>query len=315
MYIGIDLGGTNIAVGVVDENGKILATGSVPTQKERHFTAIVADMAALAKEVTKKAGLTPTDIKGAGIGCPGSVDSANGVVVYANNLKMEHAPVGAEFKKHWDIPVSLINDADAAAFGEFKMTAPDADSFVFMTLGTGVGGGVVINGKLMRGCNGAGGELGHFCVEVDGKPCTCGTKGCLECYASVTALIEQTKEKMADCPDSQMHEWVKEKGKVSGRTAFECAKLGDTAAIAVRDRYIHYVAVGVNSLINIFQPKIFAIGGGISREGDTLLTPIKDFVKENNYNKYMVQTDLRIATLFNDAGIIGAAFAAIAEQA
>ncbi|MBE6581420.1 MAG: ROK family protein [Ruminococcaceae bacterium] len=314
MYIGIDLGGTNIAAGVVDEKGNILATDSTPTEKERDFTEIVADMAEIAKKVTRKAGLATADIKGVGIGCPGTVDNKNGMVVYANNLKMEHSPVAAEFKKHWDIPVSLINDADAAAFGEFKMTAPDADSFVFMTLGTGVGGGVVIDGKLMRGCNGAGGELGHFCIEVDGKPCTCGARGCLESYASVTALIEQTKEKMAACPDSNMHDWVKKKGKISGRTAFECAKQGDAAAIEVRDRYIHYVAVGVNSLINIFQPKIFAIGGGISREGDTLLDPIKAFVKKNNYNKYMNETELRIATLFNDAGIIGAAFAAMTKQ-
>lgn len=310
MYIGIDLGGTNIAVGVVDETGRILKADSTPTNKERGYTDIVADMAALAKKVIADAGLAETDIKGVGIGCPGSVDSKNGIVVYANNLKMEHTPVAAEFKRHWDLPVTLINDADAAALGEYKMTAPDAESFVFMTLGTGVGGGVVIDGKLVRGCNGAGGELGHFCIEVDGKPCTCGTRGCLECYASVTALIEQTEEKMAACPDSNMHEWVKAKGKVSGRTAFECAKMGDKAAIEVRDRYLHYVAIGVNSLINIFQPNVFAIGGGISREGDTLLTPIKEFVKKNNYNKYMVETELRIATLFNDAGIIGAAFAA-----
>ena len=314
MYIGIDLGGTNIAVGVVDEKGNILATDSTPTEKERSFSEIVFDMAAVAKRATAKAGLTPADIKGVGIGCPGSVDDQNGVVVYSNNIKMENAPMAAEFQKHWDIPVSLINDADAAAFGEFNMTAPDADSFVFMTLGTGVGGGVVLDGKLMRGCNGAAGELGHFCVELDGKLCTCGARGCLECYASVTALIEQTKEKMAACPDSQMHAWVKEKGKVSGRTAFDCARLGDTAAIEVRDRYLYYVAVGVNSLINIFQPKVFAIGGGISREGDTLLAPIKDFVKKNNYNKYLQETELRIATLFNEAGIIGAAFAAMAKQ-
>ena len=310
MYIGIDLGGTNIAVGVVDETGRILKADSTPTNKERGYTDIVADMAALAKKVIADAGLAETDIKGVGIGCPGPVDSKNGIVVYANNLKMEHTPVAAEFKRHWDLPVTLINDTDAAALGEYKMTAPDAESFVFMTLGTGVGGGVVIDGKLVRGCNGAGGELGHFCIEVDGKPCTCGTRGCLECYASVTALIEQTEEKMAACPDSNMHEWVKAKGKVSGRTAFECAKMGDKAAIEVRDRYLHYVAIGVNSLINIFQPNVFAIGGGISREGDTLLTPIKEFVKKNNYNKYMVETELRIATLFNDAGIIGAAFAA-----
>ncbi len=315
MYIGIDLGGTNIAVGLVDENGKILATDSTPTKKERAYTEIVADMAALAKKVVAAGGADMKDIKAVGIGCPGTIDTRNGMVVYANNLKMDHAPVAAEFRKHLDLPVVLENDANAAAFGEYAVTARDADSFVFMTLGTGVGGGIVLNGKLWRGFNGAGGEIGHTTIVVDGEPCTCGMRGCLESYASVTALINQTKAKMAACPDSLMHKWAAEKGKVSGRTAFECAKAGDATATEVRDRYIRYVAEGVNNLINILQPEVLAIGGGISREGDTLLAPIKKFVAENNYNKYMQATDIRIATLFNDAGIIGAAMAAMVEQA
>ena len=314
MYIGIDLGGTNIAVGLVDKNGKILATDSVPTHKERAYIEIVADMAALAKKVTLAGGCALEDIKAVGIGCPGTIDTANGVVVYANNLKMDRAPVAAEFQKHWNIPVYLENDANAAAFGEYRMTAKDTDSFVFMTLGTGVGGGIVLNGRLWHGFNGAGAEIGHTSIVMDGEPCTCGMRGCLESYASVTALIKQTKEAMEAHPDSAMHEWVAKKGKISGRTAFECAKAGDAAATAVRDRYIRYVAEGVNNLINILQPAVFAIGGGISKEGDTLLVPIREFVAKYNYNKHMPKTDIRIATLLNDAGIIGAAFAAMAEQ-
>lgn len=313
MYIGIDLGGTNIAVGLVDGNGKILAKDSTPTKKERDYTEIVADMAALALKVTAAAGVAQQEIKAVGIGTPGTVDAASGTVVYANNLKMDHAPLAAEFQKHWKLPVYLENDANAAAFGEYMATAKNANSFVFMTLGTGVGGGIVLNGKLWRGFNGAGGEIGHTTIVVDGEPCTCGMRGCLESYASVTALISQTKAKMAECPNSLMHKWVADAGKVSGRTAFECAKAGDAAAIAVRDRYIRYVAEGVNNLINILQPEIFAIGGGISREGDTLLSPIKEFVAKYNYNRYMHATDIRIATLFNDAGIIGAAMTAMAE--
>ena len=307
MYIGIDLGGTNIAAGVVSEDGKILVKDSIPTGRERDVTDIIKDMANLALKITNDAGLTPADIKSVGIGCPGTVDSEKGVVVYANNLKMDKTPVSAEFKKIFDVPVYLENDANAAAYGEYVASGEKVGCYVFMTLGTGVGGGIILDGKIYRGFNCAGGEIGHTSIVMDGKPCTCGRRGCFEAYASVTALIEQTKEKMAQCPDSIMHKWVKEKGKVSGRTAFDCAKQGDKAAIQVRDTYIRYVAEGMSNIINIFQPEMFVIGGGISKEGDVLLEPIKEYVNKNDYNRYMPKTRIEIAKLFGDAGIVGAA--------
>lgn len=310
MYIGIDLGGTNIAAGLVDDDGKLLVSDSVPTGKERPTAEIIKDMADLAKKVAEMGNCPIDRIKGVGIGCPGTVDNKSGEVVYSNNIPMDHVPLAAKFRTYLDLPVSLENDANAAAYGEYITTARDKNSFVFITLGTGVGGGIVLDGKLWRGFNGAGAEIGHMAIVSGGIRCTCGQYGCYESYASVTALIRRTKEKMAACPDSMMHEWVKNAGKINGRTAFECAKMGDRAAIEVRDRYIQYVAEGVTNIINILQPEVLAIGGGISKEGDGLLLPIKEFVSKNDFNKYMPKTEIRIATLFNDAGIIGAAMAA-----
>ncbi len=306
-YIGVDLGGTNIAAGVVDEQGKILKQGSTPTMNERHYSEIVRDMAELCKKITEEAGLSMSDIQGIGIGCPGSIDNKTGMVVYANNLKMDHTPLAAELKKYIDLPVNVENDANAAAMGEYVVNGGGVDSFVFITLGTGVGGGVVIDGKLYRGFNGVGAELGHVTLVHDGVPCTCGNHGCWEAYASVTALIRQTKEAMEKHPDSLMCEFAEKEGKVSGRTAFEAAKKGDPAAQEVVDQYVRYVADGLVGVVNTFQPERLVIGGGISKEGDYLLNPIKEYVKKYDYNKYMPRTDISIATLFNEAGIIGAA--------
>ena len=309
MYIGIDLGGTNIAAGLVTEDGKIVAKDSVPTRKERHWSEIVRDMADLARRVAAMGGASLSEIRSVGIGCPGTIDRASGVVVYSNNIVMDHVPLAEEFQKHLDLPVSLENDANAAAYGEYVATAQGCNSFVFITLGTGVGGGIVLDGKLYRGFNGAGAELGHMAIVMDGVPCTCGRRGCYESYASVTALIRQTREAMEKDPSSAMHAWTASHGKVSGRTAFECAKAGDATAIRVRDTYLSYVAEGISSIINMLQPEILAIGGGISKEGDALLRPVEALVRRDDFNKHMPKTELRIATLFNDAGIVGAALA------
>lgn len=307
MYIGIDLGGTNIAAGLVDEKGNILYKASIPTHKERQWSEIVRDMAAIAERVVKESGHSMSEVTAVGIGCPGSIDKEHGVVVYSNNIVMHNVPVAEEFRKYLDLPVYLENDANAAALGEYAVCEDGLDSFVFITLGTGVGGGIILDGKVWSGFNGAGAEIGHQSLVFGGKICTCGRRGCLEAYASVTALIGQTKEAMESHPESLMNEWADKNGKVSGRTAFECAKLGDETAIAVRDRYIEYVAEGICSIINVLQPRVLAIGGGISREGDALLDPIKKYFDDNDYNKHMPKTDIRIAKLFGDAGIVGAA--------
>lgn len=310
LYIGVDLGGTNIAVGLVDEDGTILYKDDTPTIATRPIEEIVKDMCDLCKRVVEEAGCTMDDVAAIGVGCPGTIDNEKGEIVYTNNIPMKHVPMRDMIREYIDKPINLENDANAAAYGEYVVNGNGAKDYIFITLGTGVGGGIIINKKLYRGFNFAGAELGHITLMIDGEQCTCGKKGCWEAYASVTALIRQTKEAMEKNPDSMMHEIAKAEGKVSGRTAFEAAKKGDKAGQAVVDMYEKYIAEGLVSILNIFQPEKIAIGGGISKEGDYLLNPVKELVYKDDYNKYMPKTQIEIATLFNDAGIIGAAMAA-----
>ncbi len=308
LYLGIDLGGTNIAAGIVDETGKILRQGSTPTKAERNVEEIVKDMAKLCKDLVAEEGLSMDDIESIGLGCPGTVDNAGGEIAYANNLAMKHTPLRKMLEEYFPGKrINLENDANAAAYGEYIVNGKGAKSFIFITLGTGVGGGIVLDGKIYRGFNCAGAELGHITLVSGGEPCTCGHLGCWESYASVTALIRQTKAAMEKDPDTAMHQWVAENGEVCGKTAFDCAQAGDRTAQAVVDQYITYVADGLFSILDIFQPEKISIGGGISKQGDYLLNPILDFIAKNDYNRYMPKTKIEIATLFNDAGIIGAA--------
>lgn len=309
-YVGIDLGGTNIAAGLVTEDGKILADKSIPTRAERAWQEIVADMAELAKEVIKMGKASVSEVAGVGIGCPGSIDNEKGVCAYSNNIKMEKADIASEFRKHLDLPVNLENDANAAALGEYEVNGKGAKSYVFVTLGTGVGGGVILDGKIFRGHNGVGAEIGHTVIVSGGEDCTCGRKGCWEAYASVTALIRQTKEAMAKNSDSLMHQLAQKEGKVTGRTSFDAAKQGDKAAQEVVEQYLSYVAEGITNMVNVFQPEKVVIGGSISKEGDYLLKPVAELVNKNDYNRYMHKAEVEIATLFGDAGIIGAALSA-----
>ncbi|MGN1115735.1 MAG: ROK family protein [Candidatus Ornithomonoglobus sp.] len=306
MYIGIDLGGTNIAAGIVSEDGKILIQDSVPTLAGRDACDIVRDMAALSKKLIKDYGADISQIKGIGIGVPGTVDNKKGEVVFCPNINMLHFPLAEELRKHIELPVTLDNDANCAALGEYTVNGGNAAVYLMITLGTGVGSGLIINGRVFSGANGVAVEAGHMTLVHDGIKCGCGKRGCWEVYASVSGLKRQTKDAMEAHPESLMHKHLNSEGAVSGRTAFEAAKEGDEAGKAVVARYAEYIADGIVSMENIFQPDIIAIGGGISREGDYLLNPVKQFVKKNRFNKYMKKTKLVTAKLFNDAGIIGA---------
>lgn len=309
-YVGIDLGGTNIAAGLVTEDGKILSNKSIPTRAERDWKEIVADMASLSKEVIAMAGVDVSEVAGVGIGCPGSIDNEKGVCAYSNNIKMEKADIAGEFKKHFDIPVNLENDANAAALGEYEINGKGAKSYVFVTLGTGIGGGVILDGKIFRGHNGVGAEIGHTVIVSGGEACTCGRKGCWEAYGSVTALIRQTKAAMDKNPDSLLHKLAEKAGKVTGKITFDAAQAGDKTAQEVLDAYFGYVAEGITNMVNIFQPEKIVIGGSVSKQGDYLLNPIKERVNKDDYNRYMHKAEVEIATLFGDAGIIGAALSA-----
>ena len=309
-YIGIDLGGTNIAVGIVDKDGKIVSKTSSPTPAQGDYKEIVAAMVNLSKQLVKDSGFQLSDIDAVGIASPGSIDYKKNSVAYANNLKFNDSPVGDEFQSLWNVPVILENDANAATYGEYMINGNNAGVFAAITLGTGVGSGVIIDGKVFRGSNGAGVEIGHTTLVHNGLPCTCGKKGCWEVYAAATALVRQTKEAIEKHPESLMAKLADERGKVNGRTAFDAAKQGDAVAKEVVDNYICYVADGLVNIVNTFQPNKVVIGGGISNEGEYLLAPIREYVKKYDYNKLFTRVEIEAATLFNDAGIIGAALLA-----
>ena len=310
MYIGIDLGGTNIAAGIVREDGKIVVQSSVPTLSQRPTDEIVKDMVFLSKQLIKDAELELNDIEAVGIGCPGTINFETGEVIYSNNIKMEHYMLAKEFQKYLNLPVKIDNDANCAAMGEYIVSGNNVPIFMFITLGTGVGSGLILNGKVFRGFNGAASEAGHITLVSGGEPCTCGKRGCWETYASVTALIRQTKVAMEKNPESLMHEIAKAEGKISGRTSFDAAKQGDKAAQAVVKQYAQYVADGIVSVENVLQPDIISVGGGISREGEYLLQPVCEYAAANGFNKFMAKTKIVTAQSFNDAGIIGAAMIA-----
>ena len=311
MYrIGIDLGGTNIVAGVVDDEFRIVATAKCKTRIPHPAEEIVVDMARMAKEAVQNAGLTMADIAYVGVGSPGTCNADTGIVEYSNNLQFEKLPLRDMLGGMLDKAVYIENDANAAALGEaLAGAAKGAQSCVCITLGTGVGGGIIIDGKIYGGFNFAGAELGHTVIMVDGELCTCGRFGCWEAYASATALINQTRRAMVNHPDSAMWSIAEDLDKVNGRTAFDGMRAGDAVAAQVVDTYIKYIATGLINVINIFQPEVLCIGGGICKEGDTLLKPLAAHIERERYSKYSShQTRLCVATLGNDAGIIGAAF-------
>ena len=310
MYnIGIDLGGTNIVASVVNEDYRILGTGKTPTSTPRSADEIFDDIAAMCREAMDKAGVTINDISSIGMGTPGTVNG-EGVIEFANNLGFNNVPARDMLKERLgDLPVFIANDANCAALGEaYAGCGNGSKNFVAVTLGTGVGSGIIVDGKIVTGVNFAGGECGHMVIMVDGEACTCGRRGCWEAYASATALIRQSKEAMEKYPDSVMHELAKAEGKVSGRTAFDAMRKGDIAGIEVVDNYIKYVACGLIDIVNALQPEIICVGGGICNEGDTLMTPLKRFVQAERYSIHSkIQTKIMKAELGNDAGVIGAA--------
>lgn len=309
-YIGIDLGGTNIKVGVCDENYKIIGRGDRRTNLPRSAEAIAADMVAAVKDAVAAAGISMKDVAWVGIGAPGSIDPVNGVIRYANNLYFDNVPIVRYVQEGLGIKTFIENDANAAAYGEaLDGAAKGVSVAVALTLGTGVGGGVIIDGKIFTGFNYAGAELGHMVVEKGGWPCTCGRLGCFEAYSSATGLIKMTRLGMEAHRDSAMWKIAGSLEKAGGRTACDGVRAGDAAAIEVFNKYVDYLACGIVSIINIFQPEILCLGGGVSKEGDFLLKPLNEKVDAEQYTRGDVpKTKLMIAKLGNDAGIVGAAF-------
>ena len=316
-FLGVDLGGTNIAVGVVNELGELLGKHSVPTNPSRGFMAVVKDMADACIIAADKVGLSMDDITNIGIGVPGAVDTKEGSVVLAVNLGWKGVPLADELNKYFEKPVYLGNDADCAALGEiFSGSAKGCSSAIMITIGTGIGGGIIMNKKIFSGCDGRGTEPGHYFLIYGGETCGCGKKGCFEAYASTTALIRQTKRAMEANPESKMWDLCGKKiDSVNGRTSFDAARLGDETALQVVDQFIEYLAAGTAGLVNIFRPEIVIFGGGVSHEGDYLLDPLNEKLQKLGYGTDLMPYPKAVkATLGNDAGIIGAALLGFSEE-
>ena len=305
VYVGIDVGGTGLKAGVVDEGGKLLSKVSCPTGVERGYGPVIRDMAELAKKAVAESGVSMDEVHSIGIGIPGILDPRTGVVPFCTNLGWHRVPLIEEMHKYIDKPVFVDNDATVAALAESVAGAcADVKNSVFLTLGTGVGGGVVLDGKVYSGPHGVATELGHMIVVVDGEPCTCGNCGCFERYASATALIRMGHEAVAKHPDSAM---AARGDELNAKDVIDAAKAGDPAACEVFDRYTYYLAVGMVNIINFFDPEVIAVGGGVSGAGEFLLAPVREKLKKLIFYKDMPYAEVRLATMGNDAGIVGAA--------
>ncbi len=305
-YIGIDVGGTNLKAGLVREDGQILAVERTPLAFENP-EQFARTLAQLGQSVLRQAGVPASEVVSAGIGIPGAV--AGGDILYTCNIPLRDVPLSRLFRQYLDVPVLLENDANCAAVGEWLCGAGrGTQQFIVVTLGTGVGGGLILNGKLYSG-SGMVGEVGHMVIQHGGAPCNCGRRGCWEAYASATGLIRMTREAMEAHPESLLHTVAAQNGCVEGRTAFDAAVQGDETALGLCRDYVSYLAAGVTNLINILQPEAVAIGGGVAAAPDRLLlTPLREIVERECYPRHTGQLPRIVrAELGNDAGIIGAA--------
>ncbi len=311
LRLGVDVGGTFIKAGVVDENCTILHKVSVPTGGDAGYQAVVQNIAHAAELAAKEAGLSVSDLASVGIGIPGLLNPRTGVVVLAPNLGgWRDVPFLDAIRKLLPVPVYVGNDANCAVVGETMAgAAKGSENVVMLTLGTGVGGGIIADGRLFVGGQGLGAELGHMVLAREGETCGCGMKGCIEAYCSVTSLVKQTLRAMEQHPDSAMHEYAREAGLVDGRTAFECSKKGDEAALMVVEEYCRYLANAIGSLVTAFRPDVVLIGGGLSNQRAYLMDKLNALLP-----RYVFAADIigvppvLRATLGNDAGTIGAAF-------
>ena len=319
MYrIGVDFGGTKISAAITDDNYNILTKVSTQTKAQRPADEITADIALLCDKAIQSISLSHSDIESIGIGIPGAIDPVLGTVEYSCNLPTYLSyPIVEKLRAlTGNNNVYIDNDANAAALGEAVAgAAKGSSSSVMITLGTGVGGGVIINGRIISGYNGAAGELGHMVIKHGGVPCPCGRHGCFEAYCSASSLVRMTKERLRELKDGGVSTLMldtcsNDPERANTRTAFDASKKGDVEACRLIDEYISYLACGITNLINAYQPEVFTIGGGLSGEGEYLLKPLVPIVEAEQYTRTYPksrQTKIKIATLGNDAGLIGAA--------
>ena len=312
LRIGVDLGGTNIAAGLVDEEYRILDRVSVKTNLPRPAESIITDIAGLVNRLCDRNNVARRDIESVGVGVPGTVNEDTGYVEFSNNLGFEMVPFISLLGGMVETPVHFGNDANAAAFGEYLAGGYNVKSFV------------MLDGKLIKGINFAASELGHTVIKLGGEQCTCGRKGCFEAYASATALIRDTRRLLLKKSNEveSMHNTVGnmtdrseiwkqcdgDVGKIEAKHVFDAVKLEDELAKELFSNYTEYLAEGIANIINILQPELVCIGGGVSKAGDMLLAPVKEKVAGKIFSKKSARnTDIKLARLDNDAGIIGAA--------
>ena len=317
MYrIGIDLGGTNIVAGLVEQDFRIVDKCSVKTRVPRSVESMAADMAQMAQTLLERNRLLWQDVASVGVGVPGTANPENGHVEDANNLGFDDVPFLTLLAEKIPVPVYFGNDANVAAWGEYLTGGYREDSFVMVTVGTGIGGGIILGGNLWPGINGAAAEFGHMTIDYDGIPCNCGRRGCFEAMASANALIAQAREQMRKHPGSLL--WSLCGGnaaKVEAKTVFDGAAAGDETARALLDAYITYLAEGITNIINVFQPTVLCVGGGVSRAGEVLLLPLREKVARRVYSRNSKRnTRIELAKLDNDAGILGAALLGSGRQ-
>ena len=307
---GIDLGGTNIKAGIVDENQKILVEDSVPTRVERPYQEIIKDMADLVKNLLNKIHATDAELSSVGVGSPGTVDAANGVVLYSNNFDWDNVPLAAELGKYFTCPIKVSNDANCAALGEVKAgAARELKNAILITLGTGVGGGVIIDGQVFEGAHAGGAELGHTSLIFGGELCTCGRRGCVEAYVSATGLIREAKRAAEKDPQSVMNELCKrDLSNMNGKIPFDAAEQKDPAGMKVVNDYITYLGESIANYVNIFRPDVILLSGGVCNQKEKLTEPLTEYIKTKCFGgEKAFIPEVRCAILGNSAGIIGAA--------
>ncbi len=310
LNIGVDLGGTNIACAIVDEKGQIVERAKTPTLAKRENTEIINDIVRLCKELMAKINIKDEDINSIGVGSPGIVNADEGVVIYNNNLGFRYTNIRDGIKKHIDTKVYVGNDANVAAYGEYVFgTGKGYKDFVAITLGTGVGSGIILDGRIIDGSFHGGSELGHMVIKAGGVPCTCGRRGCWESYSSATGLIRKAREEAMKDTNCSLYKAVNgDMSKMNAKIPFDLADNGDAKCVSIINEYYDYLASGIVNVINILQPEIIVIGGGIAGQGKKLIDNLEIRIKEELYaGEEMLQTKIRIASLGNDAGIIGAA--------
>ncbi len=309
IYIGIDVGGMSIKAGAVDAEGNILFKHTCPTGVERGYGAVIRDIAELGIAAVEKSGHSMDEVKAIGIGIPGIMDQRTGIIPFCTNLGWHDVPIIEEMKKYTDVPVFVDNDATVAGLAEsVKGVSAGCDSSVFVTLGTGVGGGVVMGGKPFSGSHGVATEIGHMVTVDGGELCTCGKRGCWERYASATALIRDGRRLCAEKPDCALMKAVEgDIMQISAKHVIDLAKAGDEDCAALFENYVHHLAVGLSNLINVYDPEVIVLGGGVSHSGEFLLNAVRAQMPKYVFFKSMPSATIELAQLTNDAGIIGAA--------